>query len=87
MLKLGFVENGKPVAGGIYYPATKEIFLGTGDAGVLYNGKPAGPSSCTTLDGAVVLASRSEVKRGEWQQFENAPCKIQAMGTRCHSAR
>ncbi len=78
---IGFVENGKPVAGGIYNPATQETFLGALDAGVLYNGRPARPSQRTRLDGALILASRSEVKRGEWKEFEEAPFKTQAMGS------
>ncbi len=78
---IGFVENGRPVAGGIYNPATDETFLGTIDSGVTYNGKPAQPSQRTTLDGALVLASRSEVKRGEWKAFENAPFEIRPMGS------
>jgi myo-inositol-1(or 4)-monophosphatase len=80
-VSIGFAENGKPVAGGIYNPATQETFLGAIDAGVLYNGKAARPSQRTALDGALVLASRSEVKRGEWKQFENGPLKVQAMGS------
>ena len=39
--------------------------------GVLYNGKPARPSQRTTLTGSLILASRSEVKRGEWQPFQS----------------
>jgi myo-inositol-1(or 4)-monophosphatase len=78
---IGFVENGRPVAGGIYNPATGETFLGSIDSGVTYNGKPAQPSQRNTLDGALVLASRSEVKRGEWKPFENAAFKIRAMGS------
>src|SRR5208337_918530 len=31
-VSIGFVENGKPVAGGIYNPATNETFLGATDA-------------------------------------------------------
>ena len=80
-VSIGFVENGKPVAGGIYNPATKESFLGAIDCGVLYNGEPARPSQRSGLEGALVLASRSEVKRGEWKQFEGGPFKIQAMGS------
>ena len=55
--------------------------MGAIDCGVLYNGKPAVASQRTNLDGALVLASRSEVKRGEWRQFEDAPFKITAMGS------
>ena len=40
-VSIGFAENGKPVAGGIYNPATKETFLGAIDTGVLYNGQPS----------------------------------------------
>jgi myo-inositol-1(or 4)-monophosphatase len=80
-VSIGFVEKGVPVAGGIYNPATRETFVGAVDAGVLYNGRAARASQRTTLDGALILASRSEVKRGEWKQFENGPFKIQAMGS------
>jgi len=80
-VSIGYVENGRPVAGGIYNPATDETFLGSIDSGVTYNGKPARPSQRTSLDGALVLASRSEVKRGEWKPFENAAFKIRPMGS------
>jgi myo-inositol-1(or 4)-monophosphatase len=80
-VSIGFVENGRPVAGGIYNPATDETFLGSIDSGVTYNGKPAHPSQRDTLDGALVLASRSEVKRGEWKAFENSSLKIRPMGS------
>jgi len=80
-VSIGFAENGKPVAGGIYNPATQETFLGAIDAGVLYNGQPSRPSQRTTLDGALILASRSEVKRGEWKQFDGGRFKVQAMGS------
>jgi myo-inositol-1(or 4)-monophosphatase len=79
-VSIGFIENGKPVAGGIYNPATQETFLGAVDCGVLYNGKPVRASERISIDGALVLASRSEVKRGEWKPFENGPFKVQAMG-------
>ena len=80
-VSIGYVDNGKPVAGGIYNPATREKFLGAVDCGVLYNGKPAHSSQRTTLNGALILASRSEVKRGEWKPFENAAFTVRAMGS------
>jgi myo-inositol-1(or 4)-monophosphatase len=80
-VSIGYVENGKPVAGGIYNPATQESFLGAADTGVLYNGKPARPSQRATLDGALILASRSEVKRGEWKPFESAHFTVRPMGS------
>ena len=80
-VSIAMVENGVPVAGGICNPATNEVFLGSLESGVTYNGKPARPSQHTTLDGATVLASRSETKRGEWKQFEGANFKVCPMGS------
>ena len=78
---IGFLEDGRPVAGGICNPATSETIIGAIDCGVLYNGKPARPSQRTTLKGSLILASRSEVKRGEWQQFQSSEYQIQPMGS------
>src|ERR1700689_1254596 len=80
-VSIGFVENGHPVAGGIYNPATDETFLGSVDSGVTYNGKPSQPSQRKTLAGALVLASRSEVRRGEWKPFEHAAFEVRPMGS------
>jgi myo-inositol-1(or 4)-monophosphatase len=80
-VSIGFVEDGRPVAGGIYNPATDETFMGSIDSGVTYNGRPSQPSQRKTLDGALVLASRSEVKRGEWKPFDNCTFKIRPMGS------
>jgi myo-inositol-1(or 4)-monophosphatase len=80
-VSIGFVENGRPVAGGICNPATNETIIGAIDCGVLYNGKPAQPSQRTELKGSLILASRSEVKRGEWQQFLNGEYEIRPMGS------
>src|SRR3984885_12527716 len=80
-VSIGYVENGRPVAGGICNPATNEMFLGSIESGVTYNGNPAQPSPRKTLDGALILASRSEVKRGEWKAFENSGFTIRPMGS------
>jgi myo-inositol-1(or 4)-monophosphatase len=78
---VAMVVDGRPVAGGICNPATNEIFIGSLETGVTYNGKAVRPSARTTLDRALVLASRSEVKRGEWEPFKSAPFKIRPMGS------
>jgi len=80
-VSIGFVEDGRPVAGGICNPATNETIIGAIDCGVLYNGKPARPSQRTELKGSLILASRSEVKRGEWQQFQSGDYQIRPMGS------
>jgi myo-inositol-1(or 4)-monophosphatase len=80
-VSVAMVEDGCPVAGGICNPATSEIFLGTLDSGLIYNGKPAQVSQRKALEGAVILASRSESKRGEWTRFENAAFQVRQMGS------
>src|ERR1700685_1111752 len=61
-VSIGFVENRRPVAGGIFNPETDETFLGSISSGVTYNGKPSQPSRRKSLTGALCLARRSEVK-------------------------
>jgi myo-inositol-1(or 4)-monophosphatase len=80
-VSIAFVENGCPVAAGIYNPASKELFLGSRGSGVTYNGKPASASPRRQLAGAVVLASRSESKRGEWRGFQNATFQVRPVGS------
>ncbi len=80
-VSIAMVERGRPVAAGICNPATNETFVGAIDCGLTYNGACARASQRSELHGAVVLASRSETSRGEWQQFQNAPFKVQPMGS------
>ena len=80
-VSIGYVKNGSPVAGGIFNPATNETFIGAIDSGVTYNGQPARTSQRKGLQGASALASRSEIKRGEWKKFEKGPLQIVAMGS------
>ena len=80
-VSIAMVDRGRPVAAGICNPATNEVFLGSIDSGLTYNGTPARASQRRTLEGALVLASRSETKRGEWTMFQNAPFKVEPMGS------
>ncbi len=80
-VSVGLVEDGQPVAGGIANPATGEVFLGAAGSGVTYNGRPAGPTVRDTLAGAIVLASRSEVSRGDWERYRAAPFTVRPLGS------
>lgn len=80
-ISVAMVENGKAIAGGICNPATQEIFLGSVRSGLTYNGRPCRASQRESLDGAVVLASRSEIKRGEWEKFRGQSFEIRPMGS------
>ena len=80
-ISIGLVVDGLSVAGGISNPATDEVFLGSLDCGVTYNGQLACTSTRSHLDSAVVLASRQEYKRGEWKCFAQLPFTVRAMGS------
>lgn len=80
-ISVGLVQSGRAIAGGIRNPATGETFLGSLETGVTYNGRNAGCSERTCLDGATVLASRTEVKRGEWKPFQGQAFAVKAMGS------
>jgi myo-inositol-1(or 4)-monophosphatase len=80
-ISVGLVVKGVAVAGGICNPATNELFLGSSDLGVTYNGKTVRAREVTDMTGAVVLASRQECKRGEWTQFEQSQFTVRPMGS------
>ena len=80
-VSIGLVEDGEPVAGGVCNPTTNETIVGSRDSGVLLNGRPVAVSARQGLSGAKVLASRSEVGRGEWERFGAGPFEIRAMGS------
>jgi myo-inositol-1(or 4)-monophosphatase len=80
-VSIAMVEEGIPVAGGIWNPATRETFIGSVESGVTYNGKAVRSSQRSKLDGALVLASRSEIHRGEWKQFQGKQLDIKPMGS------
>ena len=80
-VSIGWVENGKAVAGGIYNPAAGHLILGSLEAGVALNGVAVEPRSTAALDDALVLASRSEVKRGEWDDYQQREFTVCPMGS------
>ncbi|MDP9122511.1 MAG: 3'(2'),5'-bisphosphate nucleotidase CysQ, partial [Acidobacteriota bacterium] len=80
-ISIGLIEAGEAVAGGICNPATGETFLGARGLGVTVNGQPARVGSRSLLSGARVLASRSEVRRGEWQSPSPPSYELLPMGS------
>lgn len=80
-ISIGLVQDGTAVAGGTLNPATGQMFLGAHDCGVTCNGTPVRSSARGSLEGASVLASRSEFNRGEWKQFDRRSFDVQPMGS------
>jgi len=80
-VSIGLVVDNHPVAGGIMSIAAGHTVIGSVDDGVTLNGAPVTDSGRTDLRGALVLASRSEVKRGEWNDFFSTPIAVRNMGS------
>ena len=80
-ISVGWIEHGRAVAGGIYNPVTRELFLGSRGTGMTYNGKPVRASERASLADALVLASRSEYQRGDWDAFKAGPFNVRPMGS------
>ena len=79
-ISIGLVESGQPVAGGVCNPSTGERIIGSIETGVRYTGhRPA--TAATSLSDAVVLASRSEIRRGEWDHFVDQPFTVVPTGS------
>lgn len=80
-VSVGLVEDGVPVAGGILNPDTDFMALGALGHGCRLNGTPVRTSRTSGLAGALVLASRTEVGRGEWNRWNQPAFQIQPMGS------
>ena len=63
-VSIGLVDSGVAGAGGVYNPATDELFLGAPGLGATLNDRPMGTSRRTCLEGAVVLTTRGAPRRG-----------------------
>jgi myo-inositol-1(or 4)-monophosphatase len=79
-ISIGLVEDGEAVAAGLCNPATGETFLGALGGGVTLNGRPVAVRELQGLEGAEVLASRSEVRRREWEDAK-APFRVRPCGS------
>lgn len=80
-VSVGLVIGGEPVAGGILNPVTGEKILGARGHGVTLNGRPVQVSGRPGLAGATVLASRSEVRRKEWEGYREDLFTIRPCGS------
>jgi myo-inositol-1(or 4)-monophosphatase len=73
-VSIGLVEDGVAVAGGVANPSTGEIYIGSVETGFVCNVARTGPQARTqppTKDHeVVVLASRSEYKKGRWECYQ-----------------
>lgn len=70
-ISVALVKDGLPVIGVVFNPATNELFYAVQGKGAWLNDKKLICDEFPTKD-FLLLASRSEYKRGEWSGFEAA---------------
>ncbi len=68
-ISIALVQRGKPVLGLILNPLKEEIFTAIKGKGAKLNGKPIHVKK-TLSDKPTIVASRSEIRRGEFEFFE-----------------
>jgi myo-inositol-1(or 4)-monophosphatase len=62
------VEDGVPVLGVVFNPATKEFFQAMRGKGAFLNDRPIAASTKSTLDGALLIASGGLFKKKIWKE-------------------
>jgi myo-inositol-1(or 4)-monophosphatase len=80
-VSIGLARDGEMIAGGILNPAAEQLFIATENTPLTLNGEPAQPSDRDTLEGAKILASRTETRRGEWKDFDGADFEVNPCGS------
>lgn len=77
-VSLALVTNGQPIAAAVFNPATNELFHASKGEGAWLGRKKI--ACATATQDFLLLASRSEYKRGEWAKYERAH-KVKQVGS------
>jgi myo-inositol-1(or 4)-monophosphatase len=68
-ISIGLASQGEMILGVLYNPPKNELFWAEKGAGAFLNGEPIQVSGRSDLDGSLLIASRSEVGRGEFEDY------------------
>lgn len=79
-ISVGLVQHGRPVLGVVFNPVEDLLVAGIQGHGVTVNGRSAAMSTKADLQGARLVGSRSEQKRGEFDSVKDL-YKFQAVGS------
>ena len=71
VVAIALAEDGVPVLGVTYNPIKRELFWAARGAGCYLDDRPVHVTAAAGLAGSVVLASRSETARGEWNAYKD----------------
>ncbi|MET1232511.1 MAG: 3'(2'),5'-bisphosphate nucleotidase CysQ [Candidatus Limnocylindrales bacterium] len=79
-VSIALTVDGRPVVAVVYNPIRDQLVSAVRDGGVHVDGRSVAASDTADLATAVVLASRSEVSRGDWEPFEGR-CRVRPTGS------
>lgn len=80
-VSVALTEDHTPIAAGILNPWAEQLFIGSREEPVTLNEEQVRVADSETLDGITVLASRGEVRWGQWDEFHSAPLNLKTMGS------
>jgi myo-inositol-1(or 4)-monophosphatase len=80
VVSVGLAIDGRPAVGVLFNPVTDELFTGVVGQGATYNGAPCKVTDRATLDGARLLVSATETKKG-WFEHLKGVCETEPMGS------
>ena len=81
VVSVGLVENGEPIVGVLYNPASKEIFTASRGNGAFLDGVKISCSSLENFKEMVILNSRSETRNRLWEPYSNDFKEQRAIGS------
>jgi myo-inositol-1(or 4)-monophosphatase len=80
VVSVGLVVRGQATLGVLYNPIQEELFAGYIGKGVTFNGEPVRVSTHQGLDGARIVCSRTEMKKGWFDAYMDR-VKLQPVGS------
>jgi myo-inositol-1(or 4)-monophosphatase len=80
-VSVGLVEKGRVILGVVYNPATEEMFTAANGVGASLNGHPIAISGTSSLDQAVMEASRTEFRGGRFSDIRKKVSRIDPIGS------
>lgn len=84
-VSIGLVEEGAPIAGGIYAPALRELYLGAPGLGATLNDVPVRASTRRDLAGATALVGRWALGGRGGRALADAPFTLQPVGAAAYT--
>jgi len=81
VVSVGLVENGEPIVGVLYNPASKEIFTASKGMGAYLDGNKLSCSTSSNFKEMIILNSRSETRNGLWTPYANDFKEQRAIGS------